>query len=82
MEVMEEMEEMVLELKSCQYGEVKSGSATRGPDCVVLSRNNTTDGLSRFWVAHTLTFIIQSNELGFSIIPAINCLARSQAKFK
>ena len=56
--------------------------STQCPDCVALSRNNTTDGLSRFWVAHTLTFIIQSNELGFSIIPAINCLARSQAKFK
>ena len=53
MEVMEELEEMVLELEPCQYGEVKSGSATRGPDCVVLSRNNTTDGLSRFWVAPT-----------------------------
>ena len=58
------------------------GPPSQRPDCVALSRNNTTDGLSRFWVAHTLTFIIQSNELGFSIIPAINCLARSQAKFK
>ena len=55
---------------------------TLGPDCVALSRNNTTDGLSRFWVAQHLTFIMQSNELELSIIPAINCLPRSLAKFK
>ena len=71
------------EFRPCQYGVALSAlPPSWRPDCVALLGNNTTDGLSRFWVAHTLTFIIQSNELGFSIIPAINCLARSQAKFK
>ena len=51
---------------------------TQCPDCVALSRNNTTDGLSGFWAAQDLTFIIQSNELGLSIIPAISYPARSQ----
>ena len=55
---------------------------TQCPDCVPLSRNNTTDGLSGFWAAQDLTFIIQSNELGLSIIPAITYPARSQPKLK
>ena len=60
------------EFRPCQYGvALPAIPPSWRPDCVALLGNNTTDGLSRFWVAQHVTFIIHPNELGLSIIPAI-----------